>query len=109
MRKYEYSARAIILRRYRDMRARVEGRGIHKDGPWQGLDIMSKAHFVEWALLDKSFNDVYSNWEQCAFNPSQVPSIHRIDSNKGYIRDNMEWLPVKSHRQLTLRKRGAQI
>lgn len=109
MRKYEKSPRGIILRRYRDMKARVEGRGIHKDGPWQGLEIMSKHHFVEWALLDKSFNDTYNNWDQCMYSPSQVPSIHRIDSSKGYVRGNMEWMPVKSHRQLTLRKRGAEI
>lgn len=41
---------------------------------------------------DAEFNKLFAIWIENEYNTIYTPSINRIDSNRGYVLDNMQWL-----------------
>lgn len=77
---------------YSGMKRRVEGRHVHNRGNWKGKPILPRDVFVQWAKNHPDFLSLYKRYVMNDFDRKLAPSINRIDSNKGYTLDNMEWL-----------------
>lgn len=90
--KYEKSPKGFLMRAYRNMKSRVEGVQWRKAHLYEGLKLMSREEFYQWAWDNPEFWRLYKQWVQSGYARRLSPSINRIDSYKGYTLDNVEWL-----------------
>lgn len=90
--KYEKTVNGKLMRTYRNMQSRVEGILKGKAHLYEGLGIMSRDEFYEWATNDVVFNKLYNEWVESDYQIKLSPSINRIDNKMGYVVGNVEWL-----------------
>lgn len=86
--------RVLLTYRYRDMRARVNGkviRGGRTEAPWLGLPLMERDTFIRWTLENPEFQERFAEWESERFVRAATPTAHRIDRSRGYTFDNISW------------------
>lgn len=92
--KRHYDFITIWTRRYHHMKARNEGRSTNKSNA-QGKELMTKEEFMVWCKSKPHFIIfivMYMEWVEDDFSLWSAPSIDRIDSEKGYSADNIQWL-----------------
>ncbi len=90
--KYERTKGGKLMRTYRNMLSRVRGVQWRKAHLYSGKDILPKDEFYEWSLSDPAFHRLFDDWVASDFDRKLAPSIDRIDSQRGYVVDNMEWV-----------------
>lgn len=58
----------------------------------KGFDSVSysKEELLEWLMNDWLFDLLYTNWTNCGYIKAMIPSIDRLDDNKGYSFDNIQ-------------------
>jgi hypothetical protein len=95
--KYEKSPRGFLMRTYRNMQSRVQGVQWRKAHLYEGLPILSRDAFYEWAWDDHNFWRLYKQWVQAGYERRLTPSINRIDTYKGYNIGNIEWLTFSAN------------
>lgn len=81
----------MILRRYRAMKDRVEGRD-PKAVSSVGKPILPKEEFINWALNNDDFHELFKKWEDSGYQHKYTPSIDRIDERFGYELFNMQFI-----------------
>lgn len=91
--KYEKTFNGYLMRTYRNMTSRVKGIVKKKAHLYQGLEILDKETFYEWAKADTEYQRLYEEWTASGYEYRLAPSIDRIDSSIGYTIDNIRWLP----------------
>lgn len=89
---YEKTPKGYLMRTYRNMLSRTAGIQSKKAHLYEGLDLLSKEDFYDWAESENSFLTLFSDYKESGWEMKLAPSIDRIDSTKGYILDNMRWL-----------------
>src|SRR5271157_1478739 len=78
---------------YSHMRARVNGTsGTKTPHLYVGKAIMPRDIFLIWAKNNPEFLVLYKRWTMSNFDRKLTPSVNRINSNKGYTLDNVEWI-----------------
>ena len=80
------------MRTYRNMLSRVRGIQKKKAHLYQGLPILPKDEFYKWSINNADFLRLYKDWMASNNERKICPSINRIDSTKGYLLGNMEWI-----------------
>jgi len=90
--KYEKTKKGFLVRTYRNMLSRVSGVTKNKNHLYLGLEILNKESFYEWSLNNDSFNHLFDVWKSLEYKRTLTPSIDRIDSKKGYILENIQWI-----------------
>lgn len=98
--KYEKTKKGFLMRSYRNMLSRVTGVQSKKAHLYEGLDVLSKEQFYEWALANEDFHELFEEYEKSDYDMRLAPSVDREDSSKGYNLDNMRWLPHWKNSQL---------
>lgn len=98
--RYEKTVNGFLMRTYRNMQSRVTGVQKKKAHLYKGLPLMSRKEFYSWAKADKVFTSLFSLWTALDYPRGLTPSINRIDSNKGYIAENVEWITHSQNSQL---------
>lgn len=99
--RQRYSITRIFNHRYDGIIRRCEKGGT--DGrPYKvtGKEYLSKTEFIEWCYKEenyKKFVEYYKIWVDSNFEPRLRPSIDRINSNKGYTLENMQWLSLSEN------------
>lgn len=88
------------MRTYRNMLSRVKGILKHKAHLYEGLEILEREDFYNWAKDNKEFKLLFNTWVASEYTYRYAPSVDRIDSAKGYTLDNMRWLPHWKNSQL---------
>lgn len=90
-----YNFIKIWQRRYAHMKSRQEGRASHQSNGALGKPICTPQEFEAWCMDFENlqvFLMLYFEWAMNGFNRWDSPSIDRIDPNKGYSLDNLQWL-----------------
>lgn len=90
--RYEKTRKGFLVRCYRNMLSRVSGVTKNKNHLYLGLEILDRNVFYDWSLNNDSFNDLFIKWELSEYNRKLTPSIDRIDTDKGYVLENIQWI-----------------
>jgi hypothetical protein len=80
------------MRAYRNMQSRVTGVQKKKAHLYKGLPILPRQDFYAWAKDNPDFWRLYRRWIAAGYDRKLTPSVNRVDPNKGYTLDNIEWL-----------------
>lgn len=92
--KYEKTPNGFLMRLYRNMKSRVEGIQWKKKHLYEGKELIPKEEFYDWALSHPKFWELFREYEQSQYDRKLAPSPDRVDSTKGYLPDNMEWVTM---------------
>lgn len=90
--KYEKTPNGFLMRAYRNMKSRVTGVQWKKAHLYEGLSILPKEEFYVWAKGNPDFWRLYRTWVLTGYNRKLSPSVNRVDPDRGYEIDNIEWL-----------------
>lgn len=94
--RQRYSISRIINHRFAGIKRRCEVGGNNGRIYFvTGKQYLKKQDFIDWVYEKenfKKFMKLYNNWIQNNFNTKLSPSIDRINSEKGYTVDNIQWL-----------------
>lgn len=90
--KYEKTKSGFLMRLYRNMKSRVSGVQRAKYHLYAFCSLLPKEEFYTWANSSKEFHQLFNEWELSGYNRKLTPSVDRVDSNRGYSLDNMEWV-----------------
>lgn len=74
------------------MRQRVNGLGTRRPDLYAGKPIMPKDVFMSWAKNHPDFLSLYKRWVSSEFDRKLTPSVNRMNSARGYVLGNVEWL-----------------
>lgn len=103
--RYERTGKGKLMRTYRNMLSRVKGiapKGRHR---YKDLEILNKQEFYEWSLNDTEYNRLYDEWVKSGYDRRLSPSIDRIDTTKGYVLGNMQWLTHSENSRKTCKNK----
>ncbi len=89
---YEKTKKGYVMRMYRNMKSRVTGVQKAKFHLYEGLELMSKEDFYNLALNDKVFDQLFKEYEDSGYEMSLAPSPDRVDSQRGYTPDNIDFV-----------------
>ncbi len=59
---------------------------------YEGKRLLAKDKFYEWAKKDMRFKYLFEFYTQSGYDRKLAPSVDRIDSSRGYVLSNMEWV-----------------
>lgn len=90
--KYEKTKKGFLMREYRNMQSRVTGVQKKKSHLYLGKELLPRSDFYEWALKQPSFWNLFKVWEHFNYDRKWTPTVDRIDSDRGYVLDNVEWV-----------------
>jgi hypothetical protein len=80
------------MREYRNMQSRISGVQKQKAHLYAGLPLLDRDLFYHWAFSQLTFFVLYDRWVASDYDRKLTPTVDRIDSNRGYELDNMEWV-----------------
>jgi hypothetical protein len=90
--KYEKTRKGKLMRTYRNMLSRITAVQAHKKHLYEGKELLDKAEFHQWAINHPEYNRLYDEWVASGYDRKLSPSVDRIDPDKGYELENMQWL-----------------
>lgn len=92
-RRYEKTKRGFLMRLYRNMQSRITGIQRQKFHLYAGKPLaVTRDEFYEWAFTHPSFHELFAAWEVSGYARQYTPSVDRVDPDRGYEFDNMEWV-----------------
>ena len=103
--KYRHSKNGLIRRLYSLIKRRTSGGNCKNPELYEGLQLMSKESFIEWANSSIEFHVLHQNWVESNYDTRFTPSVDRIDSTIGYVIENVRWVTHKQNSLLAVRKR----
>lgn len=107
--KYERTKGGKLMRCYRNMMSRVTGIQYKKEHLYLGKEILSREDFYEFSKNDKSFNELFDAWVASDYDRKLTPSVDRIDSNKGYVLGNIQWITHSENSRKGAQSRHSQF
>ena len=103
--RYEKTPKGFLMRAYRNMQSRVTGVQWKKAHLYEGLPILRREAFYLWATNSDDFWRLYRQWVAADYEQRLTPSVNRIDTTKGYLLGNMEWMTQSLNSSLANRHR----
>lgn len=95
--KYEKTKKGFLMRLYRNMQSRIQGVQKQKYHLYGNKELLNREDFYNWALNNNIFNQLFEQYEKSNFDRKLAPSVDRIDSDKGYILTNMEFVTMSEN------------
>lgn len=98
--RYRFGINRIFSNRYLLLKNRCEKGSYGKKVRVTGMEYLSKEDFIKWCYEEKNYKhfiSIYNTWVQNDFDRKLSPSIDRIDNNKSYTSDNIQWLSISDN------------
>lgn len=91
--KYINTINGFLVRVYQNMKGRTSGLQ-KKDYPhlYKGKELLDRQVFYDWSKQNEAFKTLYQQYIDSGRDKKLVPSIDRIDTEKGYTIDNIQWI-----------------
>jgi hypothetical protein len=93
---YIHSRKATINRFlscvYSSMNQRVKGKNTSRPDLYMGLPILPRDIFYTWSKNHPDFLALYKRWFSNNFDRKLTPTVNRMNSSKGYVLGNIEWV-----------------
>lgn len=83
---------AFLGTKYTYMLLRTKGKCTNKPHLYLNKPIINREVFITWAKNHGEFLALYKTWVSSNFDRKLTPVVNRINPNKGYTLDNMEWV-----------------
>jgi hypothetical protein len=83
------------------MNRRVRGKATSRPDLYLGLPILPRDVFYNWAKNHPDFLSLYKRWITNNFDRKLAPSINRMNSSKGYVLGNIEWMTFSQNSGLS--------
>lgn len=90
--KYEKTKNGFLMRLYRNMESRITGIQKRNFHLYDGKELLPRSEFYNWASNNSMFHKLFAKWEKSQYDRRLTPSVDRIDPNRGYQLDNMEFV-----------------
>ena len=81
-----------IMALYNQMSRRVRGVDKVNYARYIGLPILPKRTFYTLAVSSATYKRLFMAWKAAGFPLKLVPSVNRVDSSRGYEKDNIEFV-----------------
>jgi len=94
----------MIKRAYQHMKRRVEGRHTTAISS-VGKELLDFDVFYKWSINNFDYHFIWTAWTDSGRMRRLTPSVDRIDKDKGYTLDNMEWVTVAENTRRENRSR----
>lgn len=89
--------RAHLVSCYNNMRRLVRGTGTRADRYYKHLGLMPRAEFLAWSLADKTHRELWARYIALGRLRKYAPSIDRIDTLRGFVAGNVQWLTLSQN------------
>lgn len=97
----------FLNKMYLSMKARVNGSGDEKQQKtYKGIELCSKEEFISKFIDDKKYIKMYKSYIKSEYDKDLAPSPDRINTNQGYIIENIRIIPFRNNYMLASRNRG---
>ena len=93
---------------YRSMKRRVNGQATKRPDLYTGLPILPREVFIEWSKNHPDFLKLYKRWLSSEFDRKLTPTVNRMNSSKGYLLNNIEWMTNSQNCGLSNEVRSAK-
>jgi len=90
--RYEKTLTGFLMRGYRNMKSRITGVQKSKHHLYAGKELMAKEDYYALARGSEVFMSLFKAWEDSGYDRKLTPSLDRVDSSKGYVDGNLEWV-----------------
>lgn len=90
--RYEKTKRGFLMRKYRNMQSRVTGVQKQKHHLYHGKSLLDREEFYQWAMGHPIFHRLFTVWRESGYERKLCPTVDRIDPERGYELDNMQWI-----------------
>lgn len=105
--RYEKTINGFLMRLYRNMESRIKGVQRAKHHLYADKELLDRESFYLWAKGSPEFYELFGNYKQNGYERKLAPSVDRMDSEKGYSLDNMEWVTMSENsRRGSLNRHG---
>jgi len=93
-----YNPWNVFNQRYQDIKRRTGGKTKRHYHSSELGEIATKYEFIGWCFDHlQEYDIIFEEWEDNNFVKRLSPSIDRIDSNKTYTLDNIQWLSLSDN------------
>lgn len=90
--RYRRSVRGFLVYLYSNKLKMVNGVLWRKAHTHLGMDLMPRDAFYTWAMMHPDYQRLYAAWTLSKYNKKLTPVSARINADKGFVKDNMEWM-----------------
>lgn len=89
--KRKYHKNFFVSTRYTELKQRCINPN-NTDGRYFNKKYCTKEEFINFSMNCPKLSQMYKNWQDSGFEYTLCPSIDRIDKQRGYEIDNIQWL-----------------
>lgn len=98
---YRKTLRGVVGRSFECLKRRSRGKGKKRAVKiYKGLKICAIDEFVEWSMSNRALKKLYRAWVLSGYELRRRPTVNRIDPQKGYTIDNIEWMDYSQNSAL---------
>lgn len=97
LRRYNKTAIGFLRLKYIKMLQRVRGHNGPKDHNYVGLEILGRESFLIFASHDPTFWRLWNQYRESGWRYGMCPSIDRLDQDKGYTLDNIQFITMQEN------------